>query len=495
MLDRLSDPLLRAFGSLETLPSAWRELLDGLNQTLAESARERDRLSVAHDRATTELKELLVEVEALRRARAAAESTNLVRGEILATLSRTMRTPADTILGLTALLRGGALQPTQRAYVDAVQGAGEALRSILNEVSDYSRLESGTLPLEPIPFDLRLMIEDMAGTLTALAEAKGLTLRMAWRPDTPRRVLADPGRIRQVLTALIRDGLNRIERGEVVLEVGRGTMRAPSGGVRFTVEDSGPGIAPDLLPMLFEPFTRGDAYPGRDGSLALPIAHHLARLLGGELSAAGVEGAGVRFSLSLPLPMVDGSEDVPLPAEEELAPPQATLGLMVVDADPDQRAGWAQVADAAGFQAVGVGHREEAIEELRKRARERRPVAMVLFSDHDADGYDAIARRIHGEPELGQPALIMLPAVGNPGDARRLREAGFRGYLVKPVAPADLREMLEALRRMPSGVWTGTILTRHALAEARRSGGVRDEELEATLEALANSEERIAKSE
>ena len=488
VLDRLGDPMLRAFGSLDALPSAWRELLDGLNQTLTDSAQERDRLSAALDRASTELRELLVEVEALRRARAAAESTNLVRGEILATLSRTMRTPADTILGLTALLRGGALQPTQRAYVDAVQGAGEALRSILNEVSDYSRLESGTLPLEPIPFDLRLMIEDMACTLSSLAEAKGLTLRMAWRPDTPRRVLADPGRIRQVLTALIRDGLNRMERGEVVLEVGRGTMRAPSGGVRFTVEDSGPGIAPDLLPMLFEPFTRGDAYPGRDGSLALPIAHHLARLLGGELAAANVEGGGVRFSLSLPLPVVGGSEELPLSAEPEPSPHQAALGLMVVDADPDQRAGWAQVADAAGFQAVGIGHREEAIEELRKRARERRPVAMVLFSDHDADGYDAIARRIQGEPELGQPALIMLPAVGNPGDARRLREAGFRGYLVKPVAPADLREMLETLRRMPSGVWTGTILTRHALAEARRSGGVRDEELEATLGALSSSE-------
>jgi signal transduction histidine kinase/CheY-like chemotaxis protein len=487
VLDRLGDPMLRAFGSLDALPSAWRELLDGLNQTLAESAQERDRLAVSLDRASTELRELLVEVEALRRARAAAESTNLVRGEILATLSRTMRTPADTILGLTALLRGGALQPTQRAYVDAVQGAGEALRNILGEVSDYSRLESGTLPLEPIPFDLRLMIEDMACALSSLAEAKGLTLRMAWRPDTPRRVLADPGRIRQVLTALIRDGLNRMERGEVVLEVGRGTMRAPSGGVRFTIEDSGPGIAPDLLPMLFEPFTRGDAYPGRDGSLALPIAHHLARLLGGDLAAANVDGAGVRFTLSLPLPLVDGSDD-PLPPEPETAPHQATLGLMVVDADPDQRAGWAQVADAAGFQAVGIGHREEAIQELVKRARERRPVAMVLFSDHDADGYDSIARRIHAEPELGQPALIMLPAVGNPGDARRLREAGFRGYLVKPVAPADLREMLETLRRMPAGVWTGTILTRHALAEARRSGGVRDEELEATLGALGNSE-------
>lgn len=485
MLDRLGDPLLRAFGSLDAMPSAWREVLDGLSQTLADATLERDRLTLALERSTTELKELLVEVEALRRARASAESTNLVRGEILATLSRTMRTPADTILGLTALLRGGALQPSQRAYVDAVQGAGEALRGILNEVSDYSRLESGTLPLEPIPFDLRLMIEDMACTLSSLAEAKGLTLRLAWRPDTPRRVLADPGRIRQVLSALIRDGLNRMERGEVVLEVGRGTMRAPSGGIRFTVEDSGPGIAPDLLPILFEPFTRGDAYPGRDGGLALPIAHHLARLLGGELAASNVEGAGVRFALSLPLLAVDGPADVAVPLHEAPAPSSSPLGLMVVDADPDQRAGWAQVADAAGFRAVGAADREEAMDELRKRAREGHPVAIVLFSDHDADGYDDIARRIHGDPELCQPALIMLPAVGNPGDARRLREAGFRGYLVKPVAPADLREMLEALHRMPAGVWTGTILTRHALAEARRSGGVREEELEATLGALA----------
>src|SRR5688572_15090220 len=260
VLDRMTDPELRTSESHDAPPPGWREAVDAMRDSLARAEHEREGLIRGLERTTTELRELLVEVDALRRARATAESTNLVRGEILATVSRAMRTPADTILGLTALLRGGALQPTQRAYVDAVQGAGEALRSILNEVSDYSRLESGTLPLDPIPFDLRLMIEDMACTLSSLAEAKGLTLRMAWRPDTPRRVLADPGRIRQVLSALIRDGLNRLERGEVVLEVGRGTMRAPSGGVRFTVEDSGPGMAPDLLPMLFEPFTRGDAY-------------------------------------------------------------------------------------------------------------------------------------------------------------------------------------------------------------------------------------------
>ncbi len=487
MLDRLADPLLRTFGSLEALPPAWREVLEGLNQTLADAESDRDRLSRALDRATTELQELLVELDALRRARTAAESTNLVRGEILSTVSRTMRTPVDAILGLAGLLRSGALLPTQRAYVDAVQGAGEALRGILNDVSDFSRLESGTLPLELIPFDLRVMIEDMAATLGGQAEAKGLALRLARRPDSPRRVTGDPGRIRQVLTALITDGLNRLDRGEIVVEVTHGKMQIPGGGVQFTVEDSGLPISPDVLVTLFEPFSRGDAYPGRDGGLALPIAHHLARLMGGELEAVNVDGSGTRFSLMLPLPPVEAEpRDAHPSSVAELPSPSApSAGLFVVETDPDMRASWAAIADAAGFQTTGFGDRDEAIAELTRRALAGHPVSMVIFSDHDALGYDAVGRTILSDERLGRPALIMLPAVGNPGDARRLHEVGFCGYLVKPVAPSDLRELLETLRRSPRGVWTGYFLTRHALAEARRGGEVLDAELDATLGAFA----------
>jgi two-component system sensor histidine kinase/response regulator len=486
--DRLADPLLRTFGSLDALPPAWREVLEELNRTLAEAEGERDRLSQALTRTTTELHELLVELDALRRARATAESTNLVRGEILSTVSRTMRTPADTILGLAGLLRTGALLPTQRAYVEAILGAGEALRGNLNDVSDFSKLESGTLPLEPIPFDLRVMIEDLAAGKSGQAEAKGLSLRLAWRPDTPRRVTGDPGRIRQMLIALLQDGFSRLDQGEVVLEVSQGRMRSTGHAVRFTVEDSGPPISPDLLATIFEPFTRGDAYPKRDAGLALPIARHLARLMGGELEVGNVEGSGTRFSLTLPLPVVEAAVPAAVPASVwELPSPAApTAGLLVVEADPGERAGWIAIADAAGFQSTGFETRDQAIEELTRRAAAGRPVSMVIFSDHDALGYDGVGRTILQDDRLGRPALIMLPAVGNPGDARLLREAGFCGYLVKPVAPADLREVLETLRRTPRGIWTGTFLTRHALAEARRSGSVGEAEIEATLGALAS---------
>ncbi len=489
MLDRLTDPLVRTFGSLDALPPAWREVLEGLDVTLAEAQDERERLAAALKRATTELHELLVELDALRRARSAAESTNLVRGEVLATVSRTMRTPADAILGLTGLLRTGALLPTQRAYVDAVNGAAQALHGILNDVSDFSRLEGGTLPLEPIPFDLRVMVEDMATALSAQANAKGLSLRLAWRPDAPRRVTGDPGRIRQVLASLVRDAVTRIERGEIVVEVARGAMRAAQGGVRFVVEDTGPSIPHDLLPTLFEPFSRGDVYPGRDGGLSLPIARQLTHLMGGELTVTNLPEAGTRFTASLPLPMLEESL-IPKPAgfglgELPIAVPVVSGGgLLVVDTDPDQRAGWAAIAEAAGYQATGFGNRAEAMAELHRRAGVGRAAAIVIFSDHDALGYEQAGRQILDNDDLARPALIMLPAVGNPGDATRLRQAGFRGYLVKPVAPSDLRETLETLRRTSRGAWHGLFLTRHTLAEARRGGDVPEEEMNASLQQL-----------
>lgn len=490
MLDRLTEPLIKTFGSLEALPPAWREVLDGLSDTVTRAEDERERLMKALDRTTAELHELLVELDALRRARSAAESTNLVRGEVLATVSRTMRTPADAISGLIGLLRTGALLPTQRAYVDAVDGAADSLRAILNEVSDFSRLEGGTLPLELIPFDLRVMIEDMATAQNVQAQARGLALRLAWRPDTPRRVTGDPGRIRQILSALVKDCVTRITNGEIVVEVSRGVMRTANGGVCFVVEDSGPAIPGDLLPTLFEPFVRGDVYPARDGGLALPIARQLAHLMGGELAVENLEGAGSRFTVSLPLPVV---EEAAPPAfsfvsdETDLAAPPsptavaAASGLLVVDADPDHRATWAAIADAAGYHAAGFGTRAEALVELNRRADAGHPAAMVIFSDHDALGYEDIGKEILNEGRFASPALIMLPAVGNPGDARRLRDAGFRGYLVKPVAPSDLRETLETLRRTSRVAWYGLFLTRHSLAESRRGGVVPDAELEASL--------------
>jgi CheY-like chemotaxis protein len=267
-------------------------------------------------------------------------------------------------------------------------------------------------------------------------------------------------------------------------------MAVAGGGIRFVVEDSGPPIPGDLLPTLFEPFSRGDVYPSRDGGLALPISSQLAHLMGGELSVENLDGAGSRFSLYLPLLAVEEvaspsfsfmSDETDLSAPFVPAVPSASTGLLVVEADADHRAAWVAIAAAAGYHASGFSTRAEALAELRHRADAGQPAALVIFSDHDALGYEDLGKEILDDAHFASPALIMLPAVGNPGDARRLQDAGFRGYLVKPVAPSDLRETLETLRRTPRQAWYNLFLTRHSLAESRRGGVVPDAELEASL--------------
>ena len=486
MLDRLEDLSVGTHEALEPLPPRWRELFEGLREQFGRVVEQRDSLAQALERTSSELREQLMELEALRRARSAAESANLVRGEILATVSKTMRTPADALLGLTRLLRLGPLVASQRAYADALQGAADILRGILNDVSDYSRLESGTLPLEPLGFDLRVMVEDLAAALSGEAQAKGVVLRLAWRPETPRRVMGDPGRLRQVLTALVRDGLARLGQGEIVLEVGAepGAGRDSSQGIRIFVVDSGPAIPEDLVATLFEPFVRGDAYANREGRLALPIARQLAHLMGGDLAVENSPEGGTRFVLRLPLArLAEPPGSVPEAYGDELPPTSAMPGtLLVVDSDPNQRASWATIAEAAGFRVTGFGSHAEVAIELSRLARIGRPAAIVVFSDHGAEDYAGIGREIVADESLGKPALIMLPAAGNPGDARRLMDAGFRAYLVKPIAPADLRETLETFRRTPRSAWHRLFITRHHLAEARRGREVPEEELEASLE-------------
>ncbi len=430
---------------------------------------EQDRLLSALERTSNELREQLVELEALRRARRAAESTNLVRGEILALVGRAMRTPADAILGLTGLLRMGALLPSQRAYVDALQEAVETLRGFLAQVSDFSRLESGTLPLEPIPFDLGVMFEDLVRSLSPRAQAKGLTLRVDTAATMGRKVIGDPGRLRQILMALVEHQFFRLERGDITIECGRarGQDELPvlGSGVVVRVFDNGPPIPQDLLPSLFEPFGRGDLASSREEGLVLPIARQLARLMGGDITVENQSEGGIHFTVRVPLPdleMSGGTGAVSVVLSEPVPTSVSPGSLVVVEADPVLRLNWAAIGEAAGYRPRAFGTLVEALAEL-----SRREVDVVVFSDHDAESYAEVGRQIRSG-EFGRPALIMLPAAGYPGDASRLREAGFRGYLVKPVAPADLREALEILRRTPKSRWGELFITRHSLAESRQ---------------------------
>lgn len=435
----------------------------GLEPTgVVDPGEEVEKLRKALDRTESELREQMVELDALRRARAVAESTNIVRGEILALVVRSMRTPADALLGLSGLLRTSSLFPAQRAYVEALQVAVEGLRAILNQVSDFSRLEGGTLPLEPIPFDLGLMFEDLGKSLGARARAKQIGLRIE-SSGGPRRVVGDPGRVRQIVSAVVEYGLHRLDNGHILIESDTAGYGVSGGGIAVRIDDFGPPVSEDFLPTLFEPFGRGDVTMSAEDGLGLTIARQLARLMGGDLTVENVNGRGTRFTFRAPLPALETAGSA---ARRMEAIPTAGMPgtLLVVERDPALRSSWSAIAEAAGYRATGLENRAEALAELGLRSG---GVDVVIFSDHDAEGYDEIGRSIQRSGSEG-PAPIMLLAAGYPGDAKRLMEAGFRGYLVKPVPPADLRDALEILRRTPRDKWDGLFITRHSLEEGRR---------------------------
>jgi CheY-like chemotaxis protein len=218
---------------------------------------------------------------------------------------------------------------------------------------------------------------------------------------------------------------------------------------------------------LFEPFNRGGAYPTRNSGLPLAISRQLARLMGGELSAEAIPAGGMRFTAILPLaaaePEVISALEARVSGPASLGPPR----VLIVEADPDARAAWGAIAEAAGYQATGIASRDGVLARLQQELDDGPGIAMVLFSDHDAEGYEALGRTILAELATDRPVLVMLPAVGHPGDVRRLRQAGFLGYLVKPVSLADLREVLETIHRIPPSERHTVFLTRHSLAEAR----------------------------
>jgi signal transduction histidine kinase/CheY-like chemotaxis protein len=436
----------------------------GLEPTaVVDPGEEAESLRRALDRTASELREQMVELDALRRARAVAESTNIVRGEILALVVRSMRTPADALLGLSGMLRTSSLFPAQRAYVEALQVAVEGLRGILNQVSDFSRLEGGTLPLEPIPFDLGLMLADLSKSLGTRANAKRIGLRVEL-PSGSRRVVGDPGRVRQIISAVVEYGLRRLDGGHILVESQPAGYGIPGGGVLVRIDDFGPPVPEDFLPTLFEPFGRGDVTMSAEDGLSLTIARQLARLMGGDLTVENVNGRGTRFTFRAPLAGLE-APDAASSHRAEALPTSAMPGsLLLVERDPALRNSWSAIAEAAGYRTTVVETRAEALAELGLRAG---GVDVVMFSDHDAEGYDEIGRNIQ-RSGAGGPALIMLLAAGYPGDAKRLMEAGFRGYLVKPVPPTDLREALEILRRTPREKWDGLFITRHSLEEGRQ---------------------------
>ena len=401
-----------------------------------ESARERQ------EKNNAEL-ERMVEQLAMEKDR--AETATRSKSEFLSSMSHEIRTPMCGVLGMTGLLLDTQLTSEQRTYAEIVRSSGQALLDIINDILDFSKVEAGKLDLEIVPFDLHSVLVDVLDLLGPKAHEKNLEMLLRYDPDALCEFLGDPGRIRQVALNLVGNAIKFTERGRVLVEVSSTTITDRLTSVRVAVRDTGIGIPPAGLGMLFEKFRQLDPSPTRKHGgtgLGLAISKQLVELMGGTLAVTSQLGEGSTFTMELPLRTNPFPRTAP--NEEKWEAPgepvsfAGTRILLVEDNIVNQKVGAAQL----GKLGCRVDVAANGLEALKMTAQLPYDLIFMDCQMPEMDGYETTGHIRKREGADRHTPIIALTAGAMAKDRERCVQAGMDDYLSKPFRPAQLHELL-----------------------------------------------------
>lgn len=379
-------------------------------------------------------------VAKLRTAQQAAEQANVAKSLFLASMSHEIRTPMNSVIGMTSLLRGTALTIEQREFVDTIHQSGETLLTLVNDILDLSKIESGKLELEMQPFALAHCLDEVLALAACPAAAKKLEVNYLIGSTVPTLILGDRIRLRQILVNLVSNAIKFTSQGEVFVMVEATALGDDRYRLAFAVKDTGIGIPAHLASRLFQPFHQVDASTTRrfgGTGLGLAIAKHLCELMGGSIGLHSEEGKGSTFTFT-----VVAQSSAAQPVTERQAPTGLTdRPVLILDPHATNCTVLRHYTQQWGLQPSTASTLVEAC----RLAQEQGPFALAIIDLPQVENDPlALVAQLRALPGQSTMAVIWLRALGE--DRRLVAPHPLPNvfYLWKPLRPSTLYEQIVA---------------------------------------------------
>lgn len=388
--------------------------------------------------------------EEMRQSRIAADEANRAKSAFLAVVSHEIRTPMTGIMGMVRLLLDTPMSLSQKDYAQTIQDSGDAMMSLLNDILDFEKIESGKMDLERIDFDLHRMANSIITLMSGHAHNKGIYLKLDLGPQVPRYVVGDPVRLRQVLLNLVGNSIKFTQEGGVTIVLSRepdvgGLARNSVHKVHFAVRDTGVGISKEAQHNLFRPFSQADASVNRKfggTGLGLAISQRLIEAMGNRIAIDSEEGRGSTFHFTL---IMEEGHDIGVesaaPGESLSQKSSRALRVLVVEDNEINQKLLKEFISRMGHEVIQALSGEEGIE----AAQRERPD--MIFMDVELPGISGMgatkALRALRDEALARTPVIALTGNTREEDIRACYAANMNGHLAKPVDPIRLRQQID----------------------------------------------------